>query len=98
MWSDLPQQEDRGLMHTQRPVLEVLEQAAWACLTHRYFWTVTEPLATGFVPAVLFPQHGGVCTRPYCSNHWTLLAPPMTVFYVFTGRHLPISSQPQPSP
>lgn len=62
MWSDLPQQEDRGLMHTQRPVLEVLEQAAWACLTHRaapsyFFSAATLPLELSiYLPEVNFQK------------------------------------------
>lgn len=43
--TDLPQPEMTGLVHTQHPVLEVLEQAPWACLTYRaapsYFFPVT---------------------------------------------------------
>lgn len=95
--ADLPQPEMRGLVHTQHPVLEVLEQAPWACLTHRYFWTMTEPwpqaLRQRFCSLSV-----GVCARSHCGRHWGLQAPPMTVFCVSTGRHLPISSQPQPSP
>lgn len=74
----LPQPEMTGLVHTQHPVLEVLEQAPWACLTHRYFWTMTELVATGSVPAVL-SLCVGVCPGR-TSSHWDLLAPPMTVF------------------
>lgn len=40
----------------------------------------------------------GACARSCSSSHWALQAPPMTMFYVSTGRHPPISSQPQPSP
>lgn len=59
--ADMPQPEMRGLVHTQHPVLEVLEQAPWACLTHRYFWTMSHGhrlCASGSGPSAWGCAHG----------------------------------------
>lgn len=79
MCGDLLQPEMTGEYScSQHLIPEASVQVPWAGQTHRYFWTMSEPVAMSFPPVLWIRQRGVCALAPTPAPPRALPAPPMT--------------------